>query len=331
MQTDFSSLRGGIAPPPCNTGVNYLSSAQIVPIWGIDWLRVSFPDSSVDDVTDCLLKNGFHPEPCKGKHGYNRGYGFRFDILSQGQPDAFIWWGGDAMKGKATLEVPATYAEAVFQAVSRLPVPFSVRRLDLRLDFDGVSFLSGQDAIVHTLENWPYAGVCPSHHKIDDMGQGTGSTLYVGRRDGECMIRWYEKGRQLRDKYRPDWCRFEVELKPKKHDRGLLFWDMLKNGLRDDLAGSGFSAAFLPFFAGADNVDKRIQVQPASPRSFDDRIASMVTQWGGLLGEMLERAGGDRAAVADVIYEAIAQRVRNQQLALNPVSGGDFDSSDIPY
>lgn len=252
-------------------------------------------------------------------------------MLSTGQPDVFIWWGGEVMNGKATLEVPASYAETVFLAVSRLAVRFSVRRLDLCLDFDGVPFLSGQDAIVHTLENWPYTGGKPSHHKIDDMGQGTGSTLYVGRRDGECMIRWYEKGLQMRDPFRKGWCRFEIELKPKKAELAMVFWLMLKQGRRDELAASGFSAAFLPFFAGAETVDKRIDVQPAVARSLDDRILSMVTQWGGLLGEMLQRADGDRAEVANVLFEAMAEKARRANLIRQQSSGDESKLEEIPY
>lgn len=299
-------------------------------MWRLDWLRLSFPESDVDEVTNCLLRSGFQPEASKGKHGYNRGYGFRLDVLSV-QPDLFIWWGGEVMQGKATIEIPATHAETVFLAVSRLTVPFSVRRLDLCLDFDGVPFLSGQDAIVHTLENWPYTGRRPLHHKIDDMGQGTGSTLYVGRREGECMVRWYEKGKQMRDPFRQGWCRFEIELKPSKAELAKLFWSMLKEGRRGELAASGFSAAFLPFFAGADTVSKGIDVPPSPSRSFDDRIMSMVTQWGGLFGEMLERAGGDRAEVADMIFDAMREKSRREKLVRQMVAEASQVVPDIPY
>ncbi|MDC7692650.1 replication initiation factor domain-containing protein, partial [Vogesella indigofera] len=238
---------------------------------------------------------------------------------------------GEVMQGKATIEIPATHAETVFFAVSRLAVPFSVRRLDLCLDFDGLPFLSGQDAIVHTLENWPYTGRRPLHHKIDDMGQGTGSTLYVGRREGECMVRWYEKGKQMRDPFRQGWCRFEIELKPSKPELAKLFWSMLKDGRRGELAASSFSAAFLPFFAGAENVSKVIDVLPSRPRSFDDRIMSMVTQWGGLFGEMLERAGGDRAEVADMIFDAMREKARREKLVRNMATEASQVVPDIPY
>ncbi|WP_189354948.1 replication initiation factor domain-containing protein, partial [Vogesella fluminis] len=166
---------------------------------------------------------------------------------------------------------------------------------------------------------------------IDDMGQGTGSTLYVGRRDGECMIRWYEKGLQMRDPFRKGWCRFEIELKPKKAELAMVFWLMLKQGRRDELAASGFSAAFLPFFAGAETVDKRIDVQPAVARSLDDRVLSMVTQWGGLLGEMLQRADGDRAEVANVLFEAMAEKARRANLIRQQSSGDQSKFEEIPY
>lgn len=314
--SDNSSLpNGGDTPPACNTGVNYPQPRPTMgtnqtnfAFWGLDWLRLSFSENQVDYVTDELRSFGFHPSPSGGRHGYSRGYTFREDPLSTGVGDFFIWWGGASMKGRATIEVPGAFAEIVFQLLARLSVPFSVRRLDLRLDFDGVPFLDGQDAIMAVIDRWPYSGSRPKYHKIDDMGSGTGSTFYVGSRESECFIRWYEKGLQMRDSFRQNWCRFEVELKPKDLHVAYMMWVVLCDGRRDELARSSYSAAFLPYFTGSETMEKIIIAPPPKVRDFDDRISAMVTQYGGLLGEMLERSNGDWSAVGEMLGHAIDRK-----------------------
>lgn len=332
MQSHFRAVDGPNLPPSCNTGVNSPVLSQASPPWGLDWLRLSFPENQVDHVTEWLTKDGLHPTPSKGKHGYSRGYAFREDPLSKSDSGVYIWWGGDAMQGRATLEIGGSMSERVFLAVSRLSVAFSVRRLDLRLDFDDVSFLHGQDAIVNVLENWPYRGIRPKCHKIDDMGEGTGCTLYVGDRKGPCVIRWYQKGLQMRDPLRPNWCRFEIELKPKTTEQGIVAWDWLRHGQRDELARTGFSAAFLPYFTGSELADKCIIPPEQRVRDFEGRIDVMVTQYGGLIGEMLHRADGDWHGVADMLMEAM-ERKRMAYAAARAAANakGDFLDTEIPY
>lgn len=334
MPSDCTPPICGINPPSGNTGVDSplppeftLDLPPNMTPWGVDWLRLSFSEKFVDLVSDCLIRDKFHPVPTKGKHGYFRGYSFRDDPISTSDSGVFIWWGGDAMNGRATVDCSGLHAERVFSLLYCLPVDFSVRRLDLCLDFDGLDFLSGQDAIVHALENWPYPGMKPKFHKIDDMGQGTGSTLYVGDRKGYCVVRWYQKGLQMRDYLRPNWCRFEIELKPKTSEQGAIAWGWLKNGQRDDLARCGFSAAFLPYFTDSDAMDKRIIPPEQKTRDFIGRIDVMVTQYGGLLGEMLHRSDGDWAGVADMLADAMSRKREAKQV----VSSACVSDADIPY
>lgn len=341
MSDNFSLPDGLNTPPSGNTGVNYPQTRPITGadqtnfgFWGLDWLRLSFHEDYVSVVVDCLIKAGLYPSPSVGKYGYSRGYTFRDDPLSRGDSGVFIWWGGDAMKGRATFDCSGAFAETVFPALARLAVPFSVRRLDLRLDFDGLPFLDGQDSMVHVLEHWPYRGIKPKYHKIDDMGQGTGSTFYIGRRDGECVIRWYQKGLQMRDPLRPDWCRFEIELKPKTPLQGGIMWDWLCSGKRDDLARCGFGAAFLPFFTGSESMEKCIIPPEVKLRDFDDRVLAMVKQYGGLLGEMLERVDGDWTCVADMLRSAMERsRFPSEYLEQRTQSNlaGEFLENEIPY
>ena len=49
---------------------------------------------------------------------------------------------------------------------------------------------------------------------VDDLGSGSGCTLYVGKRANGKLFRGYEKGKQLGDARSP-WFRCEVELRAK--------------------------------------------------------------------------------------------------------------------
>lgn len=51
----------------------------------------------------------------------------------------------------------------------------------------------------------------PKGRYVDDFGDGTGKTLYVGNRKNGKLLRVYEKGKQLGDPT-SDWVRWEVEL-----------------------------------------------------------------------------------------------------------------------
>lgn len=54
-----------------------------------------------------------------------------------------------------------------------------------------------------------------------DWERGRARTRYVGSRSSPVYLRWYEKGHK--DGGMPDWCRLEVEVKPKTRDAGFEF------------------------------------------------------------------------------------------------------------
>lgn len=87
-----------------------------------------------------------------------------------------------------------------------------IKRIDLAHDD-----FSGQHISVAKALDWFHAGGFtvggrpPAPRYIDDLGTGSGKTLYLGSRENGKMIRVYEKGRQLGDPLSP-WVRAEVEI-----------------------------------------------------------------------------------------------------------------------
>lgn len=327
MHNHSTTPPGVLDPLPCNTGVHRtfpsLSGGDSRPPWRLDWLRLSFPDKFVETLLDEFRRVGLSSIRERGKLGFQQGIGFVFDPLST-VADFRIWHGGASQNGRAVLDAPAGAAQAVYDVVRRLSVPFSLNRADFALDFDRVPFMGLQDALMHVWEHeWPFRGTKPKVYKIDDMGQGTGSTLYFGSRQGECMVRLYEKGKQLRDPHRPDWVRFEVELKPDGDFKRLSTWAMLREGKHHELACCGFSAAFIP--AIWDTAADRVFVHEPKPnRDFEDRLIAMLRQYGGLIGEIRQRAGGDWQEFGEIIKAGFDLIAQSKQIA--PPS-----TQDIPY
>lgn len=337
MQGHFTPENGDLDPLACNTGVHRTftggETVNSQPPWRLDWLRLSFPETHLDDLLFEFQRAGFHRIPDKPKHGFAFGVGFVFDLLCV-HPDFRLWYGGESQNGRALLDVPASAAQRVYDVVRRLSLPFALNRVDLALDFDGVPFLSLQDAVLDVWERgWPYKGTKPDRYKIDDMGDGKGSTLYIGRKTAPCMVRLYEKGKQMRDASRPDWVRFEIELKPRPEPRKgdlprLLAWRALREGRLHEVACMGFSAALIPavWDCAADRVFVHV---PKSDRDFEERLIILVRQYGGLIGEIVNRADGDWSQVGEVLREVMIEQQRRKAAASAQLTTDQ--SIAIPY
>lgn len=325
MQDHFKTDSGVLDPLPCNTGVHRTftggESSNSAPPWRLDWLRLSFPEAHLEALVCEFERVGFHKIPDRPKHGFAFGVGFVFDCLCV-HPDFRLWYGGASQNGRALLDVPASASQQVYDVVRKLSIPFALNRVDLALDFDGVPFLKLQDAMMAVWDKWPYKGTKPRPYKVDDMGEGTGSTLYIGRRESVCMVRLYEKGKQMRDASRPDWVRFEVEIKPpadqRQGDMARLFaWQALREGRFHEVACMGFSAALIP--AVWDCAASRVFVHtPKSDRDYEDRLIILVRQYGGLIGEIVNRADGDWSQVGEVLRVVMIEQKRRKAAASAP-------------
>lgn len=177
-----------------------------------------------DDASACVFDAVSIVELEKGMVGYK----FSADILYD-RNDTFIKlgkcaWGGASQKNKVYVSLNAEGSKLVSLSKAKTAlgaVSARITRLDIALDdFAGLYPVS---LALEAYETGLFTtgGVRPNGKLIDDLGNRTGKTLYVGGRQARSagaksskaskMLRVYEKGRQLKDKSSP-WVRYELEL-----------------------------------------------------------------------------------------------------------------------
>jgi DNA relaxase NicK len=153
--------------------------------------------------------------------------------------------GGESQNGSIHVELNAQGCAAVicWEEIAEWGNSHNavITRLDLAHDD-----LTGNEITVGVALDWykngkfDQNGRPPKAHLIDDLGSGSGKTLYVGNRKSGKLLRIYEKGKQLGDQA-SNWTRVEVELRNKGR---IIPWEAL-NRTGQYLAGSFPCLAFL--------------------------------------------------------------------------------------
>lgn len=240
-------------PPSCNTGGTSPETSPVL----VDWVRFSFDEAVLEDVLDCLGVDVFGVEvplsrtECRGLWGYRFGMVLHAEDCEVGR----VFYGGEAQRGRATFEASGPQcARLNMRALATVVEVFgaTLTRVDLAADFH-----AGEVTIADAVREYHAGGFtsersprAPSSRLVDDMGCGTGCTLYVGSREGSKFARVYEKGKQLGDAGSP-WVRVEVELKRRDYH-------LSPELLRDPAA---FFAGCYPIFgAWVDVATRRLAV-----------------------------------------------------------------------
>lgn len=127
-------------------------------------------------------------------------------------------------------------------------------------------------------------GQRPKARFIDDMGNKTGKTFYVGSRQSENQLRVYEKGREQGD---PDseWVRYEGEFHAS--NRRELPPEMLTDG-------APYLVGAYPVLQFVDGIGERLRIAAEEVAANCVRaVMHFRKQYGGMLNAMLHAAGGD--------------------------------------
>lgn len=206
----------GFAGPVCNHGAKVATEYQrragdrVRP----DWVRITLLAVDPDVLCACLGlvfgRSLARVDRGRGLLGFEQSADF---VGAEGQSFARYAWGGEAMRGRAMVEISGAACEAVrdwSQLVSLAEGNAGrLTRLDLCLDTEAVCV----DEVVSAWRAGEFngRGRPPSATLVDDMGSGRGRTFYVGRRGADCCLRAYEKGKQL-GQAASKWVRLEVEL-----------------------------------------------------------------------------------------------------------------------
>lgn len=148
--------------------------------------------------------------------------------------------------------------------------------------------------------NFDRRGQRPKARLIDDMGNKTGKTLYVGSRMSENQLRVYEKGREQGDPESP-WVRYEGEFHAS--NRRELPLDMLVDP-------APYLVGAYPVLDFVSGIGERLRVAAAEVAANCVRaVTHFRRQYGPMLNAMLHASGGDQSTLAKLVLGATRSKL----------------------
>lgn len=265
-----------MTPPP--------SIAPSRPRW--DWYAASIPLVSPEEIVGSLsLDLGGEARAATPVLGYRQAV----EIRREDRRTALVLWGGHNPDVHAVST--GQDAEPFAAALRALTLRHRVSRADVCVDVDSPGAFDTLSAALRAAAL--QSGL--SMQLISDPDRPErGRTLYVGSRKSRGFVRLYEKGRKD-DPSRPDWVRFEVEIKPNEPD---LRAHLAALAPLDALGMVRWVRAFV-----GDQFDFAAATAPVRlPTVGDDErsMAAMLNQYGRLLRRSAQRAGGWDVFAADL-------------------------------
>jgi phage replication initiation protein len=270
-----------------------------------DFLNCTFPykehdhDELVFDLINCL-GNSFSPlsNRFKGLHGWEKS-------IQLGDSKTFLAYGGQnntaflSIPGEACHMVPS-WANLV--KLLRDNLDAKITRWDGAVDdFHGLHTVDSAVKLYLT-DAFNAGGKRPS---CDQRGNwlipdGSGRTFYVGKRENGKMMRIYEKGMQLGEKWSP-WVRWEIELH--NVDREIP-WDVLLE------PGKYVAGAYPKATGWIQNEMSRVRTMQNTTRiSYDHMTACTSLSFGKHLNVMLEVEGSAEKVLQKLIRDGIPKRL----------------------
>ena len=248
----------------------------------LDWYAATIrrPESHVLDAF-CTSLADERPRPTRPANGYAHAW----ELRAKGRRCALVSGGGQ----HEFPHVVGTGSDA--PAVARLArqFPHRVSRVDVCVDTEDPG---AYDTLRTVLLRLARAHGTSAREITSPINAQAGRTLYVGSVKSQHMARLYEKGKQLEDQDRPDWVRWELQLKPEKDRKD---WAATASPL-DLLGAARWSREFA---ATALRLDPdRAPVRPDRVSDLDGALNACAAQYGGRLLELLGAHRGDLEAFA---------------------------------
>lgn len=135
-------------------------------------------------------------------------------------------------------------------------------------------------------------GQRPKARLIDDMGNNTGKTFYVGSRKSENQLRVYEKGKEQGDKDSP-WVRYEGEFHAS--NRRELPLEMLTDP-------APYLVGAYPVLEFVDGIGQRLRIATEQLLANCKRaVMHFRHQYGPMVNALLHASGGDETTLARLI------------------------------
>lgn len=233
-------------------------------------------------------------EYSKPKQGYLHGSQLLAPDL---KPYCTVWWGGGSQGSMVHVFSTGSMAHT-FASVVRAAFPeHRLSRVDIAVDFNE----RGAWVSLHSLAMSLHAGgfvrnipnyTGPVGQAGVDTPHGVGRTLNLGSRQSVHYGRFYEKGKKDNKNY-PDWCRAEVEFKP----RGDARYVYASASPAEMLAATSFGAELLRVLLN-DFTTRPCPAGAVRESSDMERSsAALIAQWSPFIRKLLEeRFHGDVVA-----------------------------------
>lgn len=277
-----------VGPPPSNTGVIHAQEGS-----DFDWYAATV-ESDVDDLIGLMVASRSLCDGDIRQVPGLQGYAFGVEVRREGCRSAVVYSGGPHPHPHV-IGSGADAAHVARLLRSRFPASHRVARVDARFDTDA----PGSFVRLHRALKAQAARSGVHAHMIQPDDPDAGATYYVGSTKSDVMARLYEKGKQLKDAQRPDWTRFEVQMKPQK-DRKV--WAASASPA-EILGASLWSRKFVANTLGI--VAASPPVRPERVSDLEGSLRALTTQYGGRLRELVAAYDGDLAgAMAELIERA---------------------------
>lgn len=264
-----------------------MTDTQIAPSTPrFDWYGATLQGASPDLVVE-LLSRVLGAEIRAG-HPQN-GYKDCIELRSDDRKIGLVMWGGRNPDPYAVAS--GQDAEPFAAAIRGLDLPHRVSRADVCIDVDAPNAFELLSAELRAralqsglaLELWQ-----------DPERPEKGRTLYVGSRKSRGFVRLYEKGKKD-DPSRPNWVRFELELKPGEVPQRA---HLAQVEPLDALGMVKWVKSFV-----SDQFDFAASAAPVRLENIGDderAIQAMLHQWGKLLVRTAGKVGGWESLGIDI-------------------------------
>lgn len=248
----------------------------------IDFLNFSVPGGDEKKIIRRLSGFlGVQPEDRgRGLHGYTRSFDF--------QGYAIVAYGGERQRGTVYVSINGAGCARIknWEALRHWAQGMNavIRRCDVAADdLAGRYFTVADGVAAYKRGDFQLTGRPPKAKLIDDLGNKTGRTLYVGERSAGKSFKLYEKGKQLGDA-NSKWARVEVEFYGK--DR-VVPWEILTNP-------APFLAGSYPFLHALAMVRCKIATMKKAAEVSIEKAKSWLREVGGrTINLLLANNGGD--------------------------------------
>lgn len=236
-----------------------------------------------------------------------QGYTHAAALLSPDmKPYCTLWWGGDSQGTMVHAFATGSMAHT-FASVVRLHFPIHrLSRADIAVDYDDSGTWPSFHSLALNLYSNKFVRKYPAYH--GDLGQesidtphGPGRTIYLGSRQSVHYVRFYEKGKKD-DKTRPNWCRAEVEFKPRGDSR----YEYALASPAEMMAATPLGSELLRILLDEVAIRPCAAGAMRTPSDRQKSIDALRKQWGPFIQTLLEDhfSGDINACLSSLLLDA---------------------------